>query len=682
MVRPYKRRCVTRNDDPDAELHERRARNDLRLKSAFESIFEKYGKDFSGIADEINLQTGEIVVNRGHLFGMRNETHPGCEEDLYDELNPDEAEKLNRRDKADSTSLDPDNAPNESIAGASNACCYSEDEPDSLMGDVDAQLSSLEADVNVGKVWGDGHREHLFRPSARPAKNELSKLSWKSRLRSRPTAVISLHDQSLDPSFDNEQAVEPAWRAPPLPKPVPSVHRAASVLRFNPHQMEHERSASPPGASLWAPETSRSYPERRGGRQKEGSSARAPRLPKAAQHPTVENHLPEANVSSLNYQWSISVRSSRPEQLIEGLVPSALIASSAALEPHGTAAWTLEEDNLLRVLKSSRMPYSKMTMYFSGRTEADLEDHWFDLQGLNSKPPIRQDNELCHIDQRTTSSPRKDHQTLRNGSLPTFEIRIPNDSCSTVDLRGVEERAPPKHIQHDTRKTRNYGSEQQSKPRKSFNDLGQPTFATKIKTRNPTSELSDQVNCRGDTPSMSSFPENCNVLEQAPNVTTEKSADDQRELPIQQDRPQDTSNFTNATCKNCFSQNCYRWHNKGGSRICHACYQYAWSNKKDRPRFLQLRKVRKESECFSDSHIPVRRRYAISHEVKASDVSPSLSVPDSQTPSKANSTLQTKNHEIPRTAKSTTFPDDLSEDELSTRRCGQLVHHRKGYPNS
>jgi hypothetical protein len=41
-----------------------------KLKSSWETIFEKYGKDFEGVADEIDTLTMEIVVDNGHLRGM------------------------------------------------------------------------------------------------------------------------------------------------------------------------------------------------------------------------------------------------------------------------------------------------------------------------------------------------------------------------------------------------------------------------------------------------------------------------------------------------------------------------------------------------------------------------------------------------------------------------------------
>ncbi|KAL1975186.1 hypothetical protein VTN31DRAFT_3578 [Thermomyces dupontii] len=87
MERPSKKPRLSPIDTPapsiydDFDLQAARARNDQRLKSIFESIFEKYGRDFSDVGDEIDLRTGEIVVNKGHLMGMQGE---GDTEDLGD----------------------------------------------------------------------------------------------------------------------------------------------------------------------------------------------------------------------------------------------------------------------------------------------------------------------------------------------------------------------------------------------------------------------------------------------------------------------------------------------------------------------------------------------------------------------------------------------------------------------
>ncbi|CBF85020.1 hypothetical protein AN1514.2 [Aspergillus nidulans FGSC A4] len=57
----------------DIDLQEARTQNDLRLKSIFEGIFEKYGRDFTDVGDEIDLQTGKITVNNGHIDALEVE---------------------------------------------------------------------------------------------------------------------------------------------------------------------------------------------------------------------------------------------------------------------------------------------------------------------------------------------------------------------------------------------------------------------------------------------------------------------------------------------------------------------------------------------------------------------------------------------------------------------------------
>lgn len=71
----YFRNRASVDDDPD--LARNRRANDARLKSRFEHIFAKYEKDFEGVGDEIDLETGEIFVNNGHLKNMRHEVDPG-----------------------------------------------------------------------------------------------------------------------------------------------------------------------------------------------------------------------------------------------------------------------------------------------------------------------------------------------------------------------------------------------------------------------------------------------------------------------------------------------------------------------------------------------------------------------------------------------------------------------------
>ncbi|KAF4340547.1 hypothetical protein FBEOM_5487 [Fusarium beomiforme] len=59
--------------DPDIQLALKRANADHKLQATMAHIIEKYSRDFEGIGDEIDMNTGEIVVNNGHLRSMRDE---------------------------------------------------------------------------------------------------------------------------------------------------------------------------------------------------------------------------------------------------------------------------------------------------------------------------------------------------------------------------------------------------------------------------------------------------------------------------------------------------------------------------------------------------------------------------------------------------------------------------------
>ncbi|KAL4802984.1 centromere protein Scm3-domain-containing protein [Aspergillus unguis] len=91
MEAPLKRKRFSPSPSPDDEtgevdLQEARAQNDLRLKSIFEGIFEKYGRDFTDIGDEIDLKTGDILVNNGHISALERENDAG---DWLSGFNPD-----------------------------------------------------------------------------------------------------------------------------------------------------------------------------------------------------------------------------------------------------------------------------------------------------------------------------------------------------------------------------------------------------------------------------------------------------------------------------------------------------------------------------------------------------------------------------------------------------------------
>lgn len=64
-------------EDDLEELEAKRRKNDQRFKGYLERIFEKYEHDFTGIGDEIDVLTGKVVINNGHLETMQNEVDPG-----------------------------------------------------------------------------------------------------------------------------------------------------------------------------------------------------------------------------------------------------------------------------------------------------------------------------------------------------------------------------------------------------------------------------------------------------------------------------------------------------------------------------------------------------------------------------------------------------------------------------
>lgn len=70
-------RQQARNFDPTLQLERERVTNDLKLKGRFEHIFEKYARDFSDVGDEIDMETGDIVVDNGHITFMQHERDVG-----------------------------------------------------------------------------------------------------------------------------------------------------------------------------------------------------------------------------------------------------------------------------------------------------------------------------------------------------------------------------------------------------------------------------------------------------------------------------------------------------------------------------------------------------------------------------------------------------------------------------
>ncbi|KAI4220467.1 MAG: hypothetical protein LQ349_008080 [Xanthoria aureola] len=189
-----KRRRLFDTSDPDAELHERRVRNDKKLKARFESIFEKYSKNFSGIGDIIDFNQDKIVVDNGHLWDMQDEKDPG-------QKHPSQLKDDNASSRKSSNTLRP-----EPVIPDSQE--YESDDNDPLGILEDAQATNIQ------------------------------------RVR-----------KSVESSFlgcSNDRCVEPAWRAPLLPADVNMRKALPSPSPSLEDDSHSSRSASPEGVSIWA----------------------------------------------------------------------------------------------------------------------------------------------------------------------------------------------------------------------------------------------------------------------------------------------------------------------------------------------------------------------------------------------------------------------------------------------
>ncbi len=200
------------------DLQAARAQNDLRLKSIFERIFAKYGKDFSDVADEIDMESGEIVVNKGHLLGIQEETDIGNKESPWetDPVGSDGSEdEAHAQDEqlAKSHDVASERSPRNKLSGSGT-----DGNPNASL--CDSALPS------------SGHEPEI--PASSP-----------SVLKEKPSP--ELHHIEKDPG-----PRDPLWQAPELPQlfTTPKVDkRRANVT---PQLPNIPRQSSPPGSgSLW-----------------------------------------------------------------------------------------------------------------------------------------------------------------------------------------------------------------------------------------------------------------------------------------------------------------------------------------------------------------------------------------------------------------------------------------------
>ncbi|KAL9027687.1 MAG: hypothetical protein Q9196_003825 [Gyalolechia fulgens] len=350
MDPPTKRRRLLGSENPDVDLHERRARNDRRLKSIFEAIFEKYSKDFSDVGDVIDFTNEEIVIDNGHIMNMSNEKDPGDDDQWSD----------------DRVDLFPSNvAPKRypDVVPDSQDLESSDDDPLALPDHVvpptvssfrqGNPVSSSETKTSQSQDGKGGmERQHTGVSS--------------SGNRHSSTAAGKV-DASL--YLQNNPTIEEAWQVPPLPEDENVRIALPSSALYLKDDSDSTRSASPPGISIWAP-----VAKRRRSRAPEIRAApwtidekELLRHYKTCTDLTFEDmckHFPGRTSNSLRKRWQILTRDDS----------SIILKSEQNL-------WTQEEDQLLHRLKtSSHKTYEEVQRELVRHSIGAVKIRWYQIR--------------------------------------------------------------------------------------------------------------------------------------------------------------------------------------------------------------------------------------------------------------------------------------------------------------
>lgn len=234
------------NCNPEDDLQAKRAYLDHKLKTQFESIFEKYGRDFDGVGDEIDLYTGEIVVNNGHLVDMVDEKDAGIVTS-EDSMRGSETEEVtsNSRDGEIQEEDDADDFSDEDMT-----------EDDMILrgfAQASHQFAQRQFSHEQESISDDSEQ---VESSRRP---RISRSSHGGNLLPSQAEILAQFGPQIGPGIvdyirhqetSEEVNIEPAWRAPPLPQ---IQQKKRSKSRVTVPLREVERSSSPENTtSVWA----------------------------------------------------------------------------------------------------------------------------------------------------------------------------------------------------------------------------------------------------------------------------------------------------------------------------------------------------------------------------------------------------------------------------------------------
>ena len=367
--RPRKKRRV---DDVEQELSVEeidKARKDSRgqLQSRFESIFDKYGKDFTGFSDVVDFASNEVSENNGHLSCMKDEYDLGSRihtiteptgalrpsgYDSEDELGNEQSSPRRKEDKhrAQATLATPSQTPSAEVRSSMLQLQSSagKDTSTSPLNEARTMPTAYPGGQQTGIVPAE-----VIQQLGQSIAEQLAKY-LNPPARSEPEAPA--------PPADTKQ--ESIWDAPPLPRP-PSPPRTAiaaptmSLSSMSQRQPGLERPVSPPGlrsTSMWveSPE-----PQRRKSKQttRQSSTPNSNALPSPSQdsHVARQRDIPQVSTpSAVTVETHSKVHptpQSRPQQSAPKEKPTATSPATAKASntkpSFSHASWTDDEDHVL-----------------------------------------------------------------------------------------------------------------------------------------------------------------------------------------------------------------------------------------------------------------------------------------------------------------------------------------------
>ena len=314
-------------DDSEAlepEVRDRiAARN--RFKSVLEGIFEKYGRDFTGVGDEIDLRTGKLVVDNGHLKRMEDEG------DVGGRLGSSEDE-LDLDDDSDGSLLDGTN-----------------------LGPQDEQ------------EWDE---------------QPLESLNFDSIVKQRSQAIEKSKTKLLP------QVQDPKWQIPDLPSikfGLESNHESQAQAAAQNLGLPDPRNAKSPARSLWTHvRSSKSYkrmplhPSRRQniwhGSSKDQENGMSGRTKTVRPQEVYDSNVSHTQVHDFK---------SGPPQTLDPKTLIVIGAEKRTMHKEATALlartgeWSVsEEQQLIRYRLNTSLSYTALASKFSGKTVDMVKHRW------------------------------------------------------------------------------------------------------------------------------------------------------------------------------------------------------------------------------------------------------------------------------------------------------------------